>query len=57
MNDIEAMMAAGIIKVLYFCDDGCPKSKECDQRFSPCCNNFLGYRKTLEEKEENNHKE
>ena len=51
MTDIELMMENGTMKVLYFCQD-CPKRRECDKRFSPCCDNFLGYRLTVKEKDE-----
>lgn len=47
MTDIELMMERGMLKVLYFCQD-CPKRSECDKRISPCCDNFLGYRLTVE---------
>ena len=32
-----------------FCDD-CSKSDECDQRFSPGCDNHLGYALTQRDK-------
>ena len=41
------------IKAFTFCDD-CSKQEECDQRFSPGCDNPLGYVYTKKDKEKRN---